>query len=120
MIVAVNVVGEAMGTGLGRAQSMAIADVEQGQIESWEVFDVRWDLSHDAPDSAGHGAHHARIVRFMKEHGVEAVVTGHAGPPMVHTLDLMGIGVLVNAEGDARQAAIDGAAALIEARGNAS
>jgi len=112
MIVAINVIGDAVGGGLGRAQSMAVAEVDDGQVQSWEVFDVRWDLSHDQPDPSGHGAHHARIVKFMKDHGIEAVVTGHAGPPMVHTLDLMGIPVLVGGEGDARQAAIDGVAAL--------
>ena len=127
MKIAVNILGSLVGGGLGRAQTMAVASVDQGQITSWEEFEVRWDLSHDQPVGGGltigerpdvpgrephssHGSHHARIVSFMKEHQVDAVVTGHVGPPMAHTLDLMGITVFVGATGDARQAALDAAA----------
>jgi len=140
MIIAVNIVGEPaphqtdmefthtpgnqpgphdvrlVGSGLGRAATIAIADVEDGQIRSWEEFGVRWDLSHDQPAVAvgagagtSHGSHHARIVSFMREHHVQVVVTGHVGPPMAHTLDLMGIAVLTGAIGDAKQAALDAA-----------
>ena len=107
-----------VGTGLGRATTIAVADVEDSQIRSWEEYEVRWDLSHDQPaqpsaagarPDASHGSHHARIVSFMKEHGVQVVVTGHVGPPMAHTLDLMGISVVTGAIGDAKQAALDAA-----------
>ena len=103
MIIAVNVIDGMVAGGLGRAQSMAVADVQQGEIVSWAVVDVGWDVLHDQPDQDGHGAHHARIVRFMKDNQVQAVVTGHAGPPMVHTLELMGIPVYQGASGDARE-----------------
>jgi predicted Fe-Mo cluster-binding NifX family protein len=118
MIIAVNVVGGLVGSGLGRAATIAVADVEDSQIRSWEEYEVRWDLSHDQPaqpltvgtrPDASHGSHHARIVSFMKEHGVQVVVTGHVGPPMAHTLDLMGITVVTGAIGDAKQAALDAA-----------
>ena len=112
MIIAVNVIGDDVSEGLGRAQTMAVADVENGQIESWQTYDVRWDLSHDLP--SGHSAHHARITDFMTEHDVDAVVSGHVGPPMVMVLSQMGIGVLQEAEGDARQAVLDAAAILAE------
>ena len=121
MIIAVNIVGNLVGTGLGRATTIAIADVEDSQIVSWEEYEVRWDVSHDQPvqplavgvrPSASHGSHHARIVSFMKEHHVQVVVTGHVGPPMAHTLDLMGIEVVTGTIGDAKQAAIDTAAFL--------
>ena len=105
MIIAVNIVGDVVGTGLGRAAAIAVADVEDSQIVSWKEFDVRWDLSHDQP-ATSHGSHHATIVSFMREHHVEVVVTGHVGPPMAHTLDLMGIGIVTGATGDARQAAL--------------
>ncbi len=125
MIFAVNVVGDQMGGGLGRAKSMAVADVQDGDIKSWQVYDVGWDVLHDAPSApgeghdhadhgahadhgsthgCGHGAHHARIVRFMKEHNVEVVVSGHIGPPMAHTLDLMGVKCVMGATGDTREA----------------
>ena len=111
MIIAVNVVGNLVGTGLGRATTIAIADVEDSQIVSWDEYEVRWDLSHDQPGEVrpSHGSHHGRIVSFMKEHNVQVVVTGHVGPPMAHTLDLMGIAVVTGAIGDARQAAVDAA-----------
>lgn len=120
MIVAVNVVGDSVGTGLGKAKTMAVAQVEDGQIESWQTFDVGWDVLHDQVDEAGHGAHHARIVKFMKDNAVEAVVSGHVGPPMIHTLDLMGLAVIVNAAGDARQAVIDSVALLRDLSDDAS
>ncbi len=158
MILAVNVLDDQVGGGLGRAKAMAIADVTDGQIQSWQVYDVGWDVLHDAPSGpqsvgglvtavnqtpgsttvdapvvsgpeaasdhgdhhgdhhhghhhgsgphgCGHGAHHARIVRFLREHQVEAVVTGHAGPPMVRTLEAMGLACVMGATGGARQAA---------------
>ncbi|MDR2974612.1 MAG: dinitrogenase iron-molybdenum cofactor [Propionibacteriaceae bacterium] len=115
MILAVNVIDDQVGGGLGRAHSMAVAEVEQGEMRSWTVHEVGWDVLHDAPSPAAnaaggqhnnHGAHHARIVRFLKENRVEAVVTGHMGPPMAHTLELLGVVGLVGAAGDARKAAL--------------
>jgi len=126
MIIAVNVAGQNVGAGLGRASRIAVAEVDGGQILTWEEFEVRWDLSHDqgsgvltigtkedpgAGSQSSHGSHHGRIVSFFREHKVEAVVTGHLGPPMAHTLDLMGISVAI-ASGDARQAALEAAALL--------
>ena len=111
MIIAVNIVGDLVGGGLGRAQSIAVADVQQGQIVAWDEVAVGWDVSHDQPGT-DHGSHHARIVAFMREHHVDAVVTGHIGPPMAHTLDLMGIVLFTDVEGPARQAAMAAAAQL--------
>jgi len=107
MIVAVNVVGGDVGEGLGRARSMAVARVEEGEISSWQAYDVRWDQSHGKFSADGHGAHHTRIASFMKEHEVEIVVTGHAGPPMAQTLGQMDILMYQGATGDARQAALE-------------
>jgi len=104
-IVAVNVTpdGDLVGGGLGRASHMAIASVDDQGLNSWEVHHVEWDVLHDVGE---HGAHHARIVRFMREHGVTHVVTGHAGPPMQNTLAKLGITVTLDAAGDARAAAL--------------
>jgi len=126
MIIAVNIVDNLVGAGLGRAKTIAVARVENSQILSWDEIEVRWDLSHGQPSTmltigtraeapASHGSHHARIVSFMKDHQVQAVVTGHVGPPMAHTLDLMGIAVVQGAVGDARQAAIAAAGLLCAA-----
>jgi predicted Fe-Mo cluster-binding NifX family protein len=114
MIVAVNVVGQMVGGGLGRAQTMAVVDIESGRVISWQEYEVRWDLSHDqialghtgGPGAVSHGSHHARIVSFLRDHAVEVVVTGHAGPPMAHTLDLKGVRLVTDVVGDARTAAV--------------
>ncbi|MCL2782595.1 MAG: dinitrogenase iron-molybdenum cofactor [Propionibacteriaceae bacterium] len=108
MIVGVNLDGNLVGGGLGRAHAMAVADVQDGRIVSWKEEVVGWDISHD--EASSHGAHHARIVTFMRENNVQAVVTGHIGPPMAHTLDLMGIALVVGVEGPAQGAAIAAAA----------
>ena len=58
-----------------------------------------------------HGSHHARIVRFLKEHGIEAVVVDHMGPGMVQVMATMRIPLLPATAGDARRsilAAIEG------------
>lgn len=85
----------------GRADRVAVAEITQGQITSWEEFDVGWDALHDAGPE---GSHHARVVRFLREHGVEVVAAGHMGQGMVHIMDRMGIKVLLGAGGDARHA----------------
>jgi predicted Fe-Mo cluster-binding NifX family protein len=113
MIIAVNIEGSAVGGGLGRARMMVVARVEDGVINEWTEVNTAWDESHpqgschtgEGAAASSHGSHHARIVTFMKENAVEMVVTGHAGPPMVHTLSLMGIPV-VGATGDAREAVL--------------
>lgn len=87
----------------GRAARVAVADVRDGAVTSWDEFDVGWDVAHDAGPE---GTHHARIARFLQEHGVEAVVAGHMGPPMVTMLERMGLFVRLGAEGDARQAVL--------------
>ena len=92
-----------VGGGWGRARRVALADVVDGAVVGWHEEDVRWDESHD---DEGEGKHHARIVRFLRDNGVEVVVTGHMGPPMQHTLGLLGVRVVLGAVGDAREAAV--------------
>lgn len=110
LVLAVNVVGDQVGGGLGKAHTMAVATVANGRIVGWDVEEVGWDVLHDAGPE---GTHHARIVRFMRDHHVEAVVTGHMGSPMVNTMTKLGVLPLVDASGDARQAALAGAAILV-------
>jgi predicted Fe-Mo cluster-binding NifX family protein len=91
----------------GRAARVAIADVRDGSVVSWQVHDVAWDRLHD---ESTEGGHHARVARFLQDHGVEAVVAGHMGGEMAHMLERMGILVRLGAAGDAREAAIAAAA----------
>jgi len=85
----------------GRAHRVAVAIVTDAGIAGWEEFSVGWGNLHDA---AGEGDHHARIARFLREHGTDAVVAGHMGPPMAHILAKMRIEVHLGATGDARDA----------------
>lgn len=85
----------------GRAQRVAVARLDAGRIESWQEFDVGWDVLHD---SGPEGGHHARIARFLREHSVDVVAVDHVGPPMEHMLRKMGIVVRAHAAGNAREA----------------
>lgn len=86
----------------GRAARVAIARVTAGEIVAWDAFPVGWDVLHDA----GEGNHHARVVRFLREHEVQIVVASHMGQGMVHTLGKMGIQLHLGAGGDARDAVL--------------
>jgi predicted Fe-Mo cluster-binding NifX family protein len=90
----------------GRAARVALADVTDGTVASWQQFDVAWDRLHDA---SGEGVHHARIARFLRDNHVQLVAAGHMGGPMVQMLERMGISVRLGVGGDARAAAIDAA-----------
>lgn len=92
-----------VGPSFGKASAVAVARVEGGEVTGWDVFDVGWDESHDA---GTHGSHHARIVRFLREHGVERVVARHVGDPMKRTLSSMGVTAVLGVDGDARAAVL--------------
>lgn len=112
MVICVPVTPEGMvDGGFGRAPRVAVIRVEGGEVVAADVHDVRWDELHDAGPE---GSHHARIVRFLIDHGVQGVAAGHVGPPMQHTMAKMGIRVWLGAAGDARDAAV-GAARAAEA-----
>jgi Uncharacterized conserved protein len=87
----------------GKAQSVAVAQVDDGKIDSWNVHQVGWGELHD---QGTHGSHHARIVRFLRENDVEAVVINHCGAPMMNTMQKMGLSIAVNAAGQAQEAVL--------------
>ena len=100
MIIAVPVTADdRVAYGWGRAPRVALAAAADGAISTWQVHDVGWDMLHD---EGTEGAHHARVVRFLKDNEVEAVTAERMGDPMVRTLDSMGIPVVLGATGDAR------------------
>ena len=91
-----------VGGGLGRAQTVAVADVPDGEVTSWTEVPVGWgDLHGIGPE----GTHHARIVRFVREHGLERVVTSGLGEGMRTTMGKLGVVVRTDLTGDARAAA---------------
>ena len=85
----------------GRAKCVAVATTEDGEVKSWEECDVGWDVLHDAGSDR---AHHARVARFVKDHGVDIVVVQHMGPGMVQMLERMGLKIDAGVLGDARHA----------------
>lgn len=85
----------------GRAPRVAVAKVHDGRITAWDEHAVAWDALHDVGTAGGH---HARVAAFLKDHGVEVVVAGHMGPPMVQMLSKMRILTRLGAHGDARTA----------------
>ncbi len=100
MIVATPVTAEGQSAAAwGRAHWIGVADVADGVVRDWQVHEVGWDESHD---EGTHGSHHARIVRFLKEQGIQAVVVDHMGPGMVQVMQTMRIPLLPASPGDAR------------------
>jgi predicted Fe-Mo cluster-binding NifX family protein len=87
----------------GRADWVAVADVVNDEIASWQEVEVSWSRLHDEGTS---GSHHARVVTFLREHQIEAVVANHMGEGMVRTLDTMSLPVHLGAAGDARAAVL--------------
>lgn len=92
----------------GRAERVAVADVVADvagdAIGDWQEFDVGWGVAHEAGSEA---RHHARVARFLREHGVEMVVADHMGEGMLRMLETMHIAVRLGASGPARQAVND-------------
>lgn len=86
----------------GRAQRVAIADVSDGEIRSWQEFPVGWGTLHD---QGTEGAHHARVARFLRDNQVQAIAVHHLGAGMQRMLDTMAVRVVTGAGGDARDAA---------------
>ena len=107
VIVAVTVTPDGgVGGGLGRAQTVALADVRGGDVTEWTEVPVGWgDLHGTGPE----GTHHARIVRFLPEHQVQVVVTSGLGAGMQQTLAKLGVDVRTDLAGDARTAALTAA-----------
>ncbi len=111
------IVAVAMGpTGLvghswGKASTVALGTVEDAAVTDWREFPVGWDVSHD---EGGHGRHHARVVAFLREHRVQAVVVDHVGDGMRRMLGTMGVDLHEGVTGDARAAVLAAAAATTD------
>ncbi len=85
----------------GSADQAAVAEVVDDEIANWLQVEVSWSRLHDEGTP---GSHHARIVKFLREHQVEAVVANHIGDGMRRMLDTMGLPVHLGATGDAHRA----------------
>lgn len=87
----------------GRADWIAVAEVVDGKIESWQEIEVSWSRLHDEGTPA---RHHARVARFLTQNHVDAVVAHHVGDGMVRMLKTMGLALHLEASGDARAAVL--------------
>jgi len=85
----------------GRAERVAVADVQDGSVCDWTEFDVGWGALHD---SGPEGAHHARIARFLRDHQVQTIAVDHVGAGMQRMLTTMGVRIDTGRVGDARVA----------------
>ena len=104
MIVAVPVTPEGLvDPRWGKADQVAVATVRDGAIQQCVVHQTDWQRSHD---EGHHGTHHARVVRFLRDNDVEAVVIDHAGAPMLNTMQKMGLKIVLDVAGPAREAAL--------------
>ncbi len=88
----------------GRADRVATAEVGPDAVADWQEFDVGWGTLHD---EGSERRHHARVARFLREHGVEMVVASHMGGGMVQMLDTMQIEVRLGASGQGREAVLE-------------
>jgi predicted Fe-Mo cluster-binding NifX family protein len=86
----------------GRAGRVAVAEVAGGEISDWQEFAVGWGALHD---QGTEGAHHARVARFLRDNGVQAIAVHHVGPGMQRMLGSMAIRIVTGLGGDARSAA---------------
>ena len=104
MVVCIPVTGDGLiDSSWGRAARVAVATVTEQGIDDWQEFAVGWDGLHDAGTE---GSHHARIARFLLDHGVEVVIAQHMGQGMVHMLGKMGLDVQLGQLGPARETAL--------------
>jgi predicted Fe-Mo cluster-binding NifX family protein len=87
----------------GKADRVAVADVVEHEIAGWQEVEVSWSRLHDEGTP---GSHHARVVTFLREHQIEAVVANHMGDGMLRTLDTMSLPVHLGAAGDALAAVL--------------
>lgn len=87
----------------GRADWIAVANINDGEIENWQEFEVSWSRLHDDGTPA---RHHARVARFLRESHVDAVIAHHVGEGMVRMLNTMGLPMYLEATGDARAAVL--------------
>lgn len=87
----------------GRAEWIAVANIINGAIDSWQEIEVSWDRLHDEGTSA---QHHARISRFLRQNHVERVVANHVGDGMARMLGTMKLPMTLEATGDARIAVL--------------
>lgn len=85
---------------LGQANSVAICHVDGNSVTEWRQIVVDWDTTYGVDVL---GVHHPRVIRFLQEHQVTAVVADNVCDIMKSTLPTLGITVHAGVTGDARE-----------------
>ncbi|TCS83687.1 NifB/NifX family molybdenum-iron cluster-binding protein [Tepidibacillus fermentans] len=100
-------------THFGRANKLALATIENGQITKWEEVAVPFaethgnhDHHHDHDHEHHHHApgHHEGIKNWLVDHEVDMVLLDHAGPGMQKVMSETDIKIVVGAKGNAKEA----------------
>jgi predicted Fe-Mo cluster-binding NifX family protein len=86
---------------LGKAPLVATCVLRDGTVTDWTEHAVGWDQTYGVDVM---GNHHARVMRFMKEHGVTTVVAADVCDSMRRALQAQGVIVHDGRTGDARAA----------------
>ena len=86
---------------LGKAPVFATCSLRDGEITDWVEHQVGWDQTYGVDVM---GAHHARVMRFVQDHAVAAVVADDVCDSMRRSLESQGVSVYDNRSGDAREA----------------
>jgi predicted Fe-Mo cluster-binding NifX family protein len=84
---------------LGQANSVAICQVDGDSVSDWTEIVVDWDTTYGVDVL---GVHHPRVIRFLQEHQVNAVVADNVCDIMKSTLPTLGVTVHAGVTGDAR------------------
>ena len=86
---------------LGKAPVFATCSLRDGEITDWVAHPVGWDQTYGVDVL---GAHHARVMRFVQDHAVTAVVADDVCDSMRRSLESQGVAVYDHRSGDARTA----------------
>ena len=86
---------------LGQARTVALCKVTGDQVAEWTEHLVEWDTTYGVDVM---GAHHPRLIRFMQEQHVDAVVADNVCDVIQRSLPHVGVTVHDGFTGDARTA----------------
>ena len=103
LIVCLPVHGGLIDSRWSRADRLAIAQIRDGQIASWQEVEVGWSWLHNQPTPT---AHQARIARVLHKHDVQVVLAEQIEDPMARMLHTSGLTVHLGCRGDARAAVL--------------
>ncbi|MDD4169926.1 MAG: NifB/NifX family molybdenum-iron cluster-binding protein [Desulfotomaculaceae bacterium] len=80
----------------GISEEFVIFNVEDGNIAGKQIF-----------SNSGLQHNHGGLANLFTTEGVEVIIAGGMGPPMVSALQAVGLQVITGASGDAEKAAFD-------------